>query len=172
MLKVVKSKLLFEFWSKSEACRELLKEPTQEAVMTIIKDQVESVEGDFHAVSLQVWVGSNGWQGYVFDRTTLHDWDDDDKLPDPNDLNGYDANVVGDAGPWDTLWIVFEDEEWHFIERDTGINLDHLRKKWPEWLKAFEGNKHPDWVTRYFEDDKNTLGYEDIMGANIEIKLR
>lgn len=161
MSKVDKTKLVFQNWSNPKDCRTLLANPTQETVMSLIKKEFEFWERDLNDVSFSIWVGSNAWQGYFCGGSNS------------DDLDGNDTNIVGDAAPDETLWIVFEEDEWAIIERDTGIKVEEiLRPKWERWVAAFEGNEDSSYVTEYLEKVEFIMGYEDIIGANIEIKLR
>lgn len=69
--------------------------------------------------ALSIWVGENSCQVYPIEECTS------------TTLVFTDINVVGDADPANTLWFIFEKEEWKTLDKLYGIDLSSkLEKIW------------------------------------------
>lgn len=158
LLNITEPILVYEFWDKAERCRELIKNPTSENILSKIKSYKEkwtSLENtDFH-----VWIGSNGGQIYPLERD------------ENGEVSITDINVVGDASPRDTLWFVFEESEWEYLDKYIGLELSKILKDiWSDCEKESKYECDNNWAKQELYSEYN-LPYKDIIETNIEIKL-
>lgn len=113
MLFCPRPRLVYEYWTSEDMCRKLMACETADEV---------KARADLNWLYCSIWYGSNDYQIQPL-------------LPDGGRLCCNDINIVGDANPSETLWLVFEDDEWNRILPNEVV--DRLRKPyyWNEVIK-------------------------------------
>lgn len=190
LLEVNEPKLIYEFWTTSERCREVLQNPTSEIILSILKNNFDNpCDGEYGVdrFGFSVWTCDNSYQVINITRITGKEpWFNEEDEEYIGELNCSDTNVCGDASPSETLWFVFEEDEWKIFDEKFDVDLTgSLKEIWGDCVELSKEKHNNTWakeeLKKYDPNFKGSYGmfskqiylpYSDIVNANIEVKLK
>lgn len=167
MLELRGPKLVYEFWRNQEDCLDLLKRPSAKNIFNIIKDDIKissgCVGGVLQNIDLSIWINTNEFQIYPITDTKI--------------INLTEINIVGDANPCETLWFVFDSNEFKLLDHYFCDIYDILLSKilndnWKDYVESVVKFGCDNKVVKDSLDKENNTTYDRyIMNTNITIDL-